>query len=120
MPDWNPDREGHVDHKYIVLDATRERKKGIQTSKGLLKFDKQGRMMVKDPTLAHEIRTSEVGKRDVTVSRVRFPSVHDRGHTYFFTSPGMPWHKYDENGNRIKDDTIHERETKTVLVEERT
>lgn len=97
MPDWNPDREGHVDHEYIVQDATRDRIPGVQTQAGFLKFNKQGRMKVKDPALAAEIRSSEIGKRKVTVTRVRHPKPSDQGHRYFFGGwPEMPWKKKQE------------------------
>jgi len=94
MPDWNPDREGHTDHEYIVQNATRRWIPGVQTQKGLLKFNREGRMKVKDPALANEIRTSEIGKHDVTVTRVRHPKPSDQGHRYFFGGwPEMPWKK---------------------------
>ena len=92
MPDYNPDKEGHVQHKYIVQDATRDRLAGVQTSKGQLDFDRNGRLLVNDPTLANEIRTSEAGKRDVTVTRVRWQDSHERGHRYHFGQmPELPW-----------------------------
>ena len=92
MPDYNPDKEGHVAHRYVVQDATRDHADGVQTSKGRLDFDKNGRLLVKDPGLANEIRTSEAGKRDVTVTRVRWQDSHERGHRYHFGQmPEMPW-----------------------------
>jgi len=105
MPDWNPDREAHVKHKWICHNAALNPHslKSVKTSKGDLEFDKYGRFMVSDEALAHEIRTSDQGKADVTVTRVRYPDEVDKGHTYFFGQmPPMPWHKYDEQGNRIE------------------
>lgn len=100
--DYNPDREGHVKHKWIVVDATKTRKKYIEAGGRILKFGKEGCMRVSDQGLANEIRQKYGG--DVTVSRVRHTDTNERGvHKYFFTSPGMPWHKYDEFGRRIKE-----------------
>lgn len=105
MPDFNPDKEGHVGHKYIVQDATREKLESVPTSKGDLKFNNEGRLVVNDPTLASEIRTSTMGRRDVTVTRVRANHPSDQGHRYHFGQfPGLPWAKYDELGRRIPDD----------------
>lgn len=101
--DYNPDKERHVDHGWIVVNA----EKGMQSEPITLgdksfKFGKDGAFTVKDEGLANEIRKT-VGKR-ATVSRYRRPSVSDRGHTYFFGQmPPMPWHKYDAEGRRIKD-----------------
>jgi hypothetical protein len=100
--DYNPDKERHVDHRYMVIKATKDPNfTGVQTSKGFLKFDRNKQSFrVKDPALANEIRQT-VGV-DATVTRLRYPSQADRGHTYFFGQmPAMPWHKYDENGKRI-------------------
>lgn len=105
MPDWNPDREGHRGHKWLIHDATRERLPGVETSKGLLKFNDEGRCLVNDESLANEIRSSEIGKRDVCVTRVTAEHPSDRGHTYHFGQfPGLPWAKYDEFGRRIADE----------------
>lgn len=102
MPDYNPDKEAHHKHKFIVHDATRRGLDGIHTSKGYMKFNREGRFMVSDEKLAREIQT-EVDQ-NATVTRVRWDDPADRGHTYFFTTPGLPWHKYDELGRRIKED----------------
>lgn len=103
MPDFNPDREGFVKHKWIVQNATRSGKKGVQTSKGFLKYNDEGRLTVNDPVLAGEIR--EDNKWDTVVTRVRYPDEADRGHRYHFGSiPAMPWHKYDEFGRRIREE----------------
>lgn len=96
MPDWNPDREGHIKHKWVVQkawpDPNSDLGAGVQTSRGELKPDAQGRMIVNDPALAHEIRTEH--PRDMTVTRMRFESPADRGHRYHFGCwPEMPWKK---------------------------
>lgn len=104
MPDWNADKEGHRKYKYLVHDATREHLESVPTSKGDLKFNKDGRLVVHDKALADEIRTSALGKRAVCVSRVNGDSAADRGHNYFFgRQPGLPWAKYDEFGRRVYD-----------------
>lgn len=101
--DYNPDKERHADHKYIVMNATRERKKYIEAGGKQLKLSKEGWCSVKDPAIANEIR--QTYGPDVTVSRVRNPGVHERGiHNYFFAMPcGLPWAKYDEFGRRVKE-----------------
>lgn len=107
MPDYNPDREGHVDHKFIVQKAwpgtSMDMGDSVQTSKGNLKFNHEDRLVVRDQNLAREIQ--QAYPRELAVTRVRYPSQADRGHRYHFGQmPAMPWHKYDENGNRIKNE----------------
>ena len=101
--DYNPDREGHAEHKYIVINATTQPRKYIEAGGRKLRLSKEGWCKVKDPAIANEIRQKYGG--DVTVSRVRSPGVHERGiHNYFFAMPkGLPWAKYDEFGRRIKE-----------------
>jgi hypothetical protein len=91
MPDYNSDREGFVKHKWVVQKALREdNSDGVITSKGKLKYDRYGRLMVNDPTLANEIRTEH--PHDLAVTRMRYPDVADRGHRYHFGMlPEMPW-----------------------------
>jgi len=94
MPDWNSDREGHVEHKWVVQKAFAGDDIGdaIQTSKGELKPNDQGRMIIKDPALAHEIRMQN--PRELTVSRMRYQKPADAGHRYHFGGwPEMPWKK---------------------------
>jgi len=106
MPDYNPDKEGHVDHKFIVQKAwpgtSMDPGESVQTSKGALQFNDEGRLVVRDPALAREIQ--QANPRELAVTRVRYPNQADRGHRYHFGQmPAMPWHRYDENGNRIKE-----------------
>lgn len=101
-PDYNPDREGHVQHRFIVLDATKKRREYLEV--GDIKIPlKNGMAMIKDEKLARDLQIEH--RFDATVSRVRYPDpVSDGGHRYFFGQmPAMPWHKYDENGKRIKE-----------------
>ncbi len=96
MPDWNPDREGHVDHKWIVHKAiTNSNFKGVIAGDKEMRFNDEGRFTVSDAAVAAEIRQEH--PRDVTVSRVRWDKPADRGHKYFFTCPAMPWHKEDKD-----------------------
>jgi hypothetical protein len=101
--DYNPDKERHVDHKFIVNKATKDPDfKGVQTSKGFLKFGKDQAFYVKDPALAREVM-QEVGY-DATVSRVRAPSAHDKGHRYHFGQmPEMPWKKKEREEQEARD-----------------
>ena len=99
-PDWNPDREGHVQHKWIVHNATQNRNfKGVIAgdNKEML-FDREGRFLISDETIANEIRREH--PRDVTVTRMRYPVAADQGHKYFFRCPAMPWHEVvDDDDN---------------------
>ena len=104
MPDYNSDRERHVDHKFVVQSAWPNSPKEIMTSKGLLKANEQGRMMIKDEALAREIQREH--PTDLAVTRMRMSKPADQGHRYHFgqTKP-MPWAKYDEFGRRIQEVT---------------
>jgi hypothetical protein len=97
-PDFNPDKERHRDHKWIVHKAVR--KPDFQTvfaGDKKMAFNNEGRFSIKDGGVADEIR-SEYG-REVTVTRVRNPKPSDRGHNYFFGQwPEMPWKKEQDNG----------------------
>ena len=97
MPDWNPDREGFVKHKWIVQNATQNRNfKGVKAGDKDMLFNDEGRFLINDPVVANEIRKEH--PRDVTVTRMRYPSAADRGHKYFFSCPALPWHE-DKNDN---------------------
>ena len=96
--DYNPDREGWTGHKYIVQrvwqgDSTKQ----VDIGDRRMKWNKQGRMLVNDPAVANAIR-QKYGN-DVTVTRMRYPDAHDRGHRYIFGGwPEMPWKRSRENG----------------------
>ncbi len=92
MPDFNSDREGHIQHKWIVHNATQNRNfKGVKAGDKDMLFNHEGRFLISDPVVANEIRNEH--PRDVTVTRMRYPDVADRGHNYFFAVPEMPWKK---------------------------
>ena len=96
MPDWNPDREGHVQHKWIVHNATQNRDfKGVKAGGKDMLFNHEGRFLISDEVVANEIRKEH--PMDVTVTRMRYPDVADRGHKYFFAGIAMPWHKEKED-----------------------
>jgi len=95
MPDYNPDREGHVPHKFVVINADLQPRDGVQTSRGFLKFGHGERLMVKDESLAREIQ-QQYG-RDLTVTRVRTPEKMEKSHRYHFGQwPEMPWKRKKE------------------------
>jgi hypothetical protein len=94
VTDYNPDREGHVKHKFYVRSATRQKRDKLTVDGKDMKFNHEGRMMINDEKLAREIQTEY--PYDLAVTRVRYPDVADRGHNYFFTVPKMPWHIDEE------------------------
>ena len=79
-------------------------------------------LRVKDRGLAMAIREKYGSGRtpDVTVTKVAYPDIRDRGHRYFFgqlTKP-LPWHRYDENGKRINGNGKAENEEKETAERE--
>lgn len=70
-----------------------------------------GATVVKDPGLARAI-DQEFGRQkrarrngDVLVIETDNNHLNERenqGHTYTFTVPALPWHRYDKNGRRIR------------------
>jgi len=92
VPDFNPDREGHTEKKYMVVKATTDPEfKGVELDGKEYKFGHEGWFRVPgDPGLANALR-QRLGRK-ATVSRIRAPKAADRGHRYFFGSlPEMPW-----------------------------
>ena len=95
--DYNPDREGWTGHKYIVQRVWQGPDTAqVDIGDRRMKWNKQGRMLVNDPAVANAIR-QKYGN-DVTVTRMRYPDAHDRGHRYIFTMPEMPWKRSNGNG----------------------
>lgn len=73
-----------------------------------------GMMRVKDRGLAFAIRDKYGRGRapGVTVTRVKYPAVADRGHKYFFGSmPEMPWKRKRNNGEAETTETTEAAET---------
>ena len=101
-PDYNSDRERHVDHKFVVQTAWPGVANKVKTSKGELEMNDKGRMIIKDEVLAREIQKEH--PRDLAVTRMRTSKPADQGHRYHFGQmPPMPWVKYDELGRRIQE-----------------
>ena len=97
--DYNSDREGHVKHEYLVINAQEKPAKGVTLDKQKkFEFNQDGYFKIPDdPGLASEIR-KEVGKT-ATVTRVRKPDSADQGHKYHFGSwPEMPWKRKKTDG----------------------
>lgn len=91
MTDYNPDREGHVKHKFYVRNATRRKFDKLTVEGREMKFNHEGRMMIKDERLAREIQAEYPD--ELAVTRVRQP---EPGHKSFFSMPVMPWKKEKE------------------------
>ena len=94
MVDYNPDREGHRDHKFYVRNATKRQFDKLTLCGEEMKFNRQGRMMVKDETMAREIQAEY--PEQLAVTRVEDQHPADIGHKYFFTVPEMPWKREKE------------------------
>ena len=98
MPDYNPDKESHRDHKWIVHKSVTGMHDFTKVAAGdkTMPFNGEGRFVVSDESVANEIRNKYPAT--TTVTRVTANHASDRGHKYFFTCPKMPWHeeKQDE------------------------
>ena len=96
MPDFNPDKEAHRDHKWIVHKAVTGMHDftKVKVADKVMPFNGEGRFAVDDESIANEIRQKY--PRTVTVSRVSAHHPSDRGHKYFFSCPAMPWHKVED------------------------
>ena len=112
MPDFNPDKEAHRDHKWIVHDATRKRLAGVHAVGKDLMFNKYGRFSIRDEGVAAEIRQRY--PRDVTVTRVSKYHPADRGHKYFFAVPEMPWKKEVKEKGKMCNVEAISQETKAT------
>ena len=96
MPDFNPDKEAHRDHKWIVHKAIKGNPAfdRVKIDGKEMPFNREGRFSVSDEKVANEIR--EAYPRLATVSRVSTYHPSDRGHKYFFSCPAMPWHEQED------------------------
>ena len=101
-PDYDPAPDRHAGRKWMIKPALDPHMKYLELNGKKYRFNKDGNMVVKDQVVARALQ-QKYGI-DIAVGGVRYPHVADRGHRYFFTSPGMPWHKYDELGRLIKEE----------------
>lgn len=100
MPDYNPDKEGHRDHKFIVQKAQRrDNRRGINYGEKKFNFNKDGRFVLNDESIAREVQ--KLHPHDLAVTRVTVNHPSDRGHRYFFSVPSMPWHKEKDDGKKV-------------------
>jgi len=99
--DYRPDKERWRGKKrWMVVKATKNQDfTGVTVDGKEMKFGKVGAFRVSDEGVANAIR-QQVGM-NATVTRFENPDPSDRGHTYIFSMPAMPWHKYDADGKRI-------------------
>ncbi len=100
--DYNSDREGHVKHEYVVINAEEKPKAGLKVEGKQYTFNDQGYFKIPgDPALAQDIR-QQVGK-SATVTRVRKPDAADSGHKYHFGQmPEMPWKRKNTDEKEIE------------------
>ena len=97
VPDYNPDREGHVEHTFVVQKADRSPGDTISVGNTEIKLNAEGRAFIKDEVLAREIQTEN--RFNTTVTRMRTPSVADAGPKYHFGQmPEMPWKRKASDG----------------------
>ena len=103
MPDYNPDRDGWLGHRFIVQPSSkRPNLKSVKMASGReLKFNHEKRFATRDVGMARELQ-KEYGQ-EIVVTRTTHPHVADRGHNYFFAVQGVPYANYDELGRRIKE-----------------
>jgi hypothetical protein len=74
-------------------------------------FNKQGVIHTDDAGLAHAINQkyghqTKTGNGDAVVIPLEKYNEHrsrDRKEVYYHTVPALPWHRYDENGRRIRE-----------------
>lgn len=100
--DYNPDREGFVDHKWEVIKSTTRPLDSLDVDGQQMSFGRDNAFRVSDPGVADAIRQTYAKRGDVTVTRIRYPSVHDRGHRYHFGSwPEMPWKRKEQDGEEM-------------------
>src|SRR3990167_4889638 len=99
--EYNSDSEGHVKKKWQVQNASREPVQ-VEIDGKQMPFGRDGVFRVNDPGVADAIRQKYGRTGQVTVSRIRYPDVADRGHKYFFSMPEMPWRRNKENGEEEK------------------
>ena len=85
--------DGHV---YEVIQAV-QRPVNVEVDGKEMPFGRDGAFRVRDSGVADEIRAKYSAKKgEVTVTRVKYPHIADRGHKYFFAVPAMPWHKDED------------------------
>jgi len=100
--DYNPDREGHHTHKFYVRSATEKKMDKLTVDGRELKFNHEGRMLIKDEKLAREIQREYPD--ELAVTRMQYDKPADRGHKYFFGQlPEMPWKKEREYATTDKE-----------------
>lgn len=98
------------EHAYEVIKAV-TRPVDVEVGGKKMPFGNKGAFRVRDAGVANEIK----GKygHDVTVTKINTrQEVEKKLHPNRITSPGMPWHKYDEFGRIIredKDDALQDR-----------
>jgi hypothetical protein len=103
-PDFDPSPDRHARKKWIVQPALDPHMKGVEIDGEKMKFNREGRLVIKDEKKARAVQ-QKYGMR-TAVTGLRIPeAVSDRGHRFFFGQmPAMPWHRFDGEGNRIKED----------------
>lgn len=93
MTDYNPDREGHRQHKFYVRNATKKKYDKLTVDGKDMEFNHEGRMMIKDEKMAREIQAEYPD--ELAVTRI---SQNEEGHKTFFSMPEMPWKKEVDDG----------------------
>ena len=91
-----------ADRQYEIIKATTAPLE-VQIEGKKMPFGKLGAFRVKDPGVANAIR--EKYDRLVTVTGINTtPIIERKLHSSKIVSPGMPWHKYDQLGKRIREE----------------
>lgn len=97
---------GSYRKRWEILKNTKKPMNAINVAGKALRFGKADAMIVNDPAVANDIRTTIGQDRGATGEVVVVPTDDtpaDPGHISVFRNPGMPYKKYDILGKPIKE-----------------
>ena len=98
--------------RYEIMPYTTDMTSETMTLEGKqYAWGRQGAVHVKDGAEAQALQ-DKYGDRVITM-KVSNPDIHDRGHKYFFTMPGVQWARYDEFGRRVYDGKTESEEAES-------
>ena len=105
-------------YKYQVVKATR-RQFTPELDGEKMPFSGEGFLRVTDEGKAKELEAKY--DHDLTVTKMRYPHVSDRGHRYFFGSmPEMPWKRGQNASKNIRENVSEPQGSGELHKEEQT